>query len=392
MSGSREYWHRARRLLRLTAITLGTLTACSIVALLLFEVYLRVTDQRPMRQEVAGRFIFRNSEFYEFKPYMNFGEHPFAGQYPLAPSKRGDLTKTKDDEYRIFLFGGSVARSAGLREGATSQRSSPMFNPRGEWWARLEDKQNRNKPAGLQGVEFRVRSAGGPSYVTTNELIKLVLMNIDEYQPDLIVFLDGYNDLYGVYAYGARPGVDIMANAFITRARWPVTYALYLVSSEWLWSVAKIAESILVLDMRGRLNKAPEPSAVSDRLVRNYRRARLFSEDMGAMFMVVLQPFAVFHRRPDGVPKDDSRFWETRLIEQYTEILNATRQGLSKHDIRLLDYTGLFDRSGGPGAAVFYDSVHFWDKGYAFLVDTFFEDTSKMIFEHAAKKRKQSAD
>ena len=360
------------------------LIGCAVVALVLFEIYLRLTDQGPSRNVERAMPFLTGSDYYDYQPYMNFGEHPLLGAYPFVASKRGELPKAKTgQEYRIFIFGGSVVQSEGLKESDGILKASDLFEPRGEWWAYFEDRLNEEKPPELADVSFRVRSAGGAAYVTTNELVKLVLMDIDQYQPDLIIFLDGYNDLFSVHAYGSPPGVDQIANGLMARARWPVAYALYDLFADSLYSVAKTAEGVLLLDMRSRTGETPEPEAIGQTMTGNYRKAKVFADAMDANFIVALQPFAVFHQIPEGTPEDDSRFWEKPRQDDYIATLDSVRSGLAAGQIRLLDYTSLFDRAGGPGAATFYDSVHFWDRGYKFLVDALFDDEAPVIYADA---------
>jgi len=59
---------------------------------------------------------------------------------------------------------------------------------------------------------------------------------------------------------------------------------------------------------------------------------------------------------------------------------------MADEQIRLLDYTNLFDRAGGPGVGTFYDSVHFYDNGYKFLVDALFDDEAPVIYADAMRK------
>ena len=384
---------RLARVLKFSARVVLVLIGCAVAALILFEVYLRVTDQGPSRKVERGMPFLTGSDYYDYQPYMNFGEHPLLGNYPFVASKRGELPKAKNgQEYRIFIFGGSVVQSEGLKESDGILKASDLFDPRGEWWAYFEDRLNAAKPPELADVTFRVRSAGGAAYVTTNELVKLVLMDIDQYQPDLIIFLDGYNDLFTVHAYGSPPGVDHIANGLMARARWPVAYALYDLFADSLYSVAKTAEGILLLDMRSRTAEPPTPEAIGETMTENYRKARVFAEAMGANFVVALQPFAVLHQIPDNAPKDDSRFWEKYRQSDYAATLDSVRAKLASEEIRLLDYTALFDRPGGPGVATFYDSVHFYDNGYKFLVDVLFADEAPVIYADAARRADSGGD
>lgn len=369
---------------RRTGRGLALLLACGLVALTLFEIWLRATGQRPHRQEIAGRFLFESSTFFEFRPYMNFGEHPLSGAYPFIQSRRGPLAKGATGAYRILVFGGSVVRAMATHRVNGIRRVSPRFDPPGEWWAHLEDLLNARRPPELADVRFQVRSAGGSAYTTTNEVIKLVLMDIADYAPDLIVFLDGYNDLYNAIAFRTPPGVDLIASGLETRARHPVAYALYRLTSTWLWSVARLAEAVLVRDLRSRVATDPDPAAIADRLLRNYRAARTAAEGMGASFAVVLQPFAILHHKPAGTAAGDPRFWATHLADGYRETLALTRAGLARDGIRTLDFTRLFDRPGGPAAAAFYDAVHFYDIGYAFLAASLVEELGAWIFSETA--------
>lgn len=368
---------------RVVGLLIG-LISCAILALGLFEVYLRSTEKQTKWATVNQLTPFRHSKYYEFKPYMNFGEHPLLGHYPFVRSKRGLLTKSKPtNDFRIFVFGGSVVQSYGHSNDTGDLKVSGMFSPPGEWWAYLEDQLNAKKPPRLSGITFRVASAGGQSYITTNELVKFFLSDIDEYQPDYVVFLDGYNDFNQTFLYGSPPGVDLFALGLEARSKLPLAFWIYK-NFGWSRAISQVARTSLHLYMVARLSTDAKPEDLANAIFRNYRKAKIYADGIDAGFIVALQPFRRLHRTKGEYPESDP------IRAQYIETRHAITEKLSKSRITYSDYTEMFDAPGGPGAVVFYDDVHFVDAGYRHLVDTLVRDHSAEIFAAAADGRSAS--
>ena len=114
------------------------------------------------------------------------------------------------DEIRIFLLGNSTAFGYGSLNNQTTigayleqrldrrlkqQQTSPqLYKPDVLPFDKTERQKYLAKPAKIKSGNYRVINAGVPGYASGNELAQLALQVL-KYKPDLIVVLDGYEDL-----------------------------------------------------------------------------------------------------------------------------------------------------------------------------------------------------
>ena len=114
------------------------------------------------------------------------------------------------DEVRIFLLGGSTAFGYGspdnnatiseyleqrLEQRLQQQKASPkLYKPDLLPFDKVEKQKYLAKPSKIKPGNYQVVNASVPGYASGNELAQLALQ-ILKYKPDLIVILDGYEDL-----------------------------------------------------------------------------------------------------------------------------------------------------------------------------------------------------
>ncbi len=120
------------------------------------------------------------------------------------------LTVKPKDEIRVFLLGGSTAFGYGspnnqatisefleqrLQQRLEQQKASPqLYKPDLLPFNKAEKQKSLAKPSKIKPGNYRVINAAVPGYASGNELAQLALQ-ILKYKPDLIVVLDGYEDL-----------------------------------------------------------------------------------------------------------------------------------------------------------------------------------------------------
>ena len=124
---------------------------------------------------------------------------------------REDVSLVKpENEIRIFLLGGSTAFGYGspsnqatisefleqrLQQRLEQQNVSPhLYKPDLLPFDKVEREKYLAKPSKIKPGNYRVVNAAVPGYASGNELAQLALQ-ILKYKPDLIVVLDGYEDL-----------------------------------------------------------------------------------------------------------------------------------------------------------------------------------------------------
>ncbi|MDJ0531332.1 MAG: SGNH/GDSL hydrolase family protein [Xenococcaceae cyanobacterium MO_207.B15] len=136
-------------------------------------------------------------------PYWKINEQGF------RDTENVSLTKAKD-EIRIFLLGGSTAFGYGsssnksaiaeqlelrLQQRIQQQRQSPSFyKPDVLPLDEAKRKQALAKPSKIKSGNYHVINAAVPGYASGNGLAQLALQ-ILSYKPDLVIVLDGYQDL-----------------------------------------------------------------------------------------------------------------------------------------------------------------------------------------------------
>lgn len=125
-----------------------------------------------------------------WKSYVYFRWRPYKGKY-LNIDERGlrftvpsDLKDSEaSKKINIFMFGGSTLWGWGVRDRYTipSQLVEALSN---------------------QKVKAKITNFSGPGYVSTQELIDLIMQLQRGNVPDLVIFYDGVNDVYAAYQSG----------------------------------------------------------------------------------------------------------------------------------------------------------------------------------------------
>lgn len=266
----------------------------------------------------------------------------------------GDLDEPKrPGELRVFLLGGSVV-VLGMRNETTIC---------GYLETRLRERLGPNRLA-------RCVTAGIMTAVSDQELAVLV-HKIADLEPDIVIALDGYNDLairthfdprlgypvnWMVLERGLARGLDAAREIQRVYREIP-TWRLLLSRSR----LATRTFPGLVLDdqisgvLRGRVERnhpRPDLDAIVEHLLGNWGKMARFSRAIGAEFVAVLQP---------ARPKERGDVLHAAFYERMNEeIRRARRSGRPFHS---------FDRRFDDRRDLFYDSVHTFDEGNALMAD-----------------------
>ncbi|MGP0129436.1 MAG: SGNH/GDSL hydrolase family protein [cyanobacterium endosymbiont of Rhopalodia musculus] len=162
------------------------------------------------------------------------------------------LAKPKN-EIRIFILGGSTAfgqlntnnqatishyLEARLKQRVKQQKSSPaQYRPDVFPFFAPTRRELTKLPPKIREGDYRVINAAVPGYTSGNQLAKLAL-EILPYQPDLIVVLDGYEDLM---LESSRPKADIPhIDEFLADAKGYFRDSLDFSFDQWLGSTALV--------------------------------------------------------------------------------------------------------------------------------------------------------
>lgn len=123
----------------------------------------------------------------KWEPYLYWRRKPYKGNYinisksglRVVPNQEVN-SNNRDRALRLFMFGGSTMWGTGARDSFTIPA--------------LVAKELRNR-----GIRAEVINFGETGYVSTQEVIALLLQLQRRNIPDLVVFYDGANDTYSTY-------------------------------------------------------------------------------------------------------------------------------------------------------------------------------------------------
>jgi lysophospholipase L1-like esterase len=153
-----------------------------------------VVDRRAMADTYTDRSWvndcfaeFRRSYAAQWRPYVYWRRVPFRGHYINVDSNGFRLTASPKPmpqgscpPLKIFMFGGSALWGTGARDAFTV----PSI---------LARELQRS------GVASEVTNFGESGYVSTQEVIALLLQLQEGRAPDVVIFYDGLNDTYSAY-------------------------------------------------------------------------------------------------------------------------------------------------------------------------------------------------
>jgi lysophospholipase L1-like esterase len=127
---------------------------------------------------------FDSSHVVRWTPYVYWRRKPYRGEYINVDSSGLRITPTpaprSGTSIKIFMFGGSSVWGTGARDAFTIP-------------ALLASELQH------QGLAAEVVNFGETGYVTTQELITLLLRLREGQHPDVVIFYDGANDTFSAY-------------------------------------------------------------------------------------------------------------------------------------------------------------------------------------------------
>lgn len=345
---------------------------------------------RSTRGYAGGDFLQ-----YQFDPYKNIHlsrnwvDTRGARHNAQGFRRDSDVAREKPaGTYRVFLMGASTAYGLGglwphlQTEYAVLDNSETIS-------AYLEASLSARFP----GTTVEVINAAIPSIWTHHHLIYLN-QTILGYDPDLVLFLDGWNDhfffsrghdQFAAYAHSEQSSVILGP---------PTVGALIRMNFWWLFRksaffhvVGRTASNLAPL-LRGRSAPTPIDSAaavtglvqVFDRnALAMIRRNALILQDAGVPAIFMLQPILSIERpRVERMPEIERRLFEFNLeawapgyeqfmrgaVPRVAERIDSTVTSFGAH---FLDLTAIYPVSRGQ---IFTDYAHLTPEGNRILADT----------------------
>jgi hypothetical protein len=313
-----------------------------------------------------------------------------------------------DGVFRIFVLGGSALYGIGV-QGGTYPRHPTLANDQTITFFLERELNAQVRAAGID-VQIEVVNAGVTAYQTFHHVLYFY-ETLYEYQPDLLLFLDGHNDFYNVdranplkaYSYSAAS----MVPALNQRRPW---FALYVASR----ALGAYSHAFKVLEktslaMFEKFEARPQNSGQSSRLpegdfgaalrqaatagfLRNYRLIDAFSHYYGFDYHVFLQPEVVFEDTSRLDPRDAAIKATTERLygEQRVEIMRRARSqfpGLfAMHQVPYTDLGSLADDPGARGQ-LYMDYCHLMPEGAQAVAERMLPVVLERILERLAPGR-----
>ena len=266
-------------------------------------------------------------------------------------------------EYRIFILGGSVAKGFG----ATSSNKS--------YHQILETLLNKD----AQRSEIRsynVVSAGRLGYVSAQELI-LLQMGVLEFKPDLVIHLNGANDILTVTQYQEPPGYPFYHQS-LKRSLQAVKVSKTIDET--------ISKSAILSELEAMFKKyrKSNPEITAHNIARHYRRNMTQSIQLlnanNIPGLIILQPLLLGKKELVGkeeasikkLSQNNRHIW----LSTFGKLELSLNEISEKTGIPWKNFRGVFD---DQQEEVFGDTIHLNDRGQRLLAKALLPLVEKLL-------------
>ena len=277
------------------------------------------------------------------------------GEQTFSLHPIGEFESDPPGMLRIFVIGGSAARGSGASGRSTT------------WFSHLETRLRAE--FGPESAKIYLGAMG--AFVSTQE--RLVFdWSVAPRRPDIVIDLNGFNDVFTPLAAGVRPGHPLqMARHYGEYSRdWAHLLTTYSAVSR---ALLRQHNTETLLENHRRVLADPALAAtvaasIRDIYVDNMRHMLDRCADIGADCFVLLQPYRELTDREAGRPPfaGDSRFPHLTHSDFYY-VLYKSVAATMRDEAGFRDLSGVFNASGD--APLYKDIVHFNDAGHRILAD-----------------------
>lgn len=289
------------------------------------------------------------------------------------------------DTFRIFVLGGSALYGIGVQGGPEYPIQPSLGNDETVTHYLERDLNARLRDESID-VNVEVINAGVIAYQTFQHVLYFY-ETLYEYQPDMLLFLDGHNDFYNVDSANPIKSYGYSAAAMISalNERRPL-FGLYAATRYFgQYSYAgKLLEQIS-LQLFERYEGLPHNNSQSTRLpkgdlaealelaatvgfIRNYKLIEHFARTEGIDYHVFLQPEVVFeaerslHSKDQAIKATTEQLYGAERVELMRRARSLFPALFRKHGIPYTDIGEIAARGGGPGP-LYVDYCHLTPAG-----------------------------
>ncbi len=260
---------------------------------------------------------YADTQPFVFNPWTTFMLAPVKGQYlnvvegPLFNHRITPGSATGDGSFKIWCFGGSTLYGFGVPDDqSVPSHLARILNERGQ----------------LGGVE--VVNYGQPYWFSGVELAAYNALLTEENKPDIVIFLDGLNDMAHLVAGRTTPFFADQGNVAWERRRNDARRLLPWLSINESFPLTRVARYLQNVagetqDDVGvfRERNSFTASQVSAAFFNNMRKARVLSEAFGVRSIFLLQPVPWFGSYATEDVDTSFGFGSKQVaIEAYTEM------------------------------------------------------------------------
>ena len=299
-------------------------------------------------------------------------------------------------EIRIFLLGNSTAFGYGspnnsstiaaqlesrIQQRLRQQKNSPQeYQPDVLPYDKTERDKNLAKPAKIKPGNYRIINAAVPGYASGNELAQMALQ-IFKYKPDLIVVLDGYQDLLLPSDREATEAPEIQVaqddrleslGAYVDKAIEPIqnnSYLLQIAAKQWNKSDREDSQEDFVLDestsnlVKHLPQTEPELQARVDRYIEHQKQMLDLSTAAQVPLLIAIQP-EITGRDPSQLTATEGkiatelgRTYIDRVRQSYPVLIQASKKLAKAYpkNMKVLDLYKLTNKYPSPS---FIDPIH----------------------------------
>jgi hypothetical protein len=353
------------------------------------EIFGRIYLVHILKKSTKPKFQFDSYRIYSHKP--NFregdGEKDWIQINGQGFRRSTEVSKNKSTEtYRIFLMGGSAAH--GISTGPPYPLVHIYMDETIDYY--LEQKLRSKYP----DKNIEVINAAVTGYQVFQHTAYIVAEIID-YNPDLIIFVDGVND-----HYMNNPEHHYMADNpyqfWKRRLQDPSIKGLMDYTFLWLsnfsgfargfhsWRLNKDASSPSIFSNKGFANTLELISAHKVKSESGFLRAIETNiqilQSYGADIIICLQPMLVL-RNFDMLSEHEKAFLHTdnNVKTLYPYVLEYLSSITNKYNVPFLDLNVAFNDSVNKGDQLLVDYCHFSPKGGEIVANEIFPVVDSLI-------------
>jgi lysophospholipase L1-like esterase len=319
----------------LLILELGSFTAIKIYSRHRSEPNLGDIDNRVM----AEHWKEAKMEWY---PYVHNRRKPFDGTYTHVMEGGVRVTKNpcaQESSLKIFMFGGSTMWGNGVRDEDTIPSLLSEY-------------------LCYKGVNVYVTNFGEDGYVSTQEVFTLVLELQKGNTPDIVIFVDGINDVWSAYQNSVA---GVPENIFKRRFEFG-SYERYNLRSSNLMKIILYLASPPYL-----YNGKPDMGADIIRIYEtNIRLIKALEGEYGFTSFLFWQP-SLFSKKEISKKEKEILDNEPKELKSMFATTNPLLTSVMNESDNIFDISDIFNDN--PETVYYYDSMHLLRDGNKVLAE-----------------------